>query len=492
MFAALHVPDFPVAAALRNHRNARDLPCAVLAAEVEDDAKGKLPIATVNRAARFGGVHPGWPLNRALVRCPGLRVLPRDPQAEDGLTGELIELGETLTPDLELTAPDMATLDLSGLRFPLEDLFSAAILPEVELWTALAETPDLAGLAARCESTRGRVVRPEDLANSPLSVLRLLAAGDSALSLLELWGLQTLGGFMALPRQALIERLGPQAGRWHDLLHGKTCRLLRLHRPPESLAQRLHFEDALVSLEPLVFSIKRLLHTLTGRLASRHLAACELQLRLFLESGGEVMRSIRLPEPRNTIEGMLGPLQVWLDSLRIDAPVAALELDARATFATAAQREWFGRQLPQPERWAETLARLEGLLGQGRVGVPVPPETHQPDAFSLRPALGAVVSDRTREPFPACPLPLQRYRPPLNIAVAHEPGDPHPRPLALLTGPHPGRVTGARGPYPASGHWWEPSTVWQRLEWDIQLADRSLLRLVLQPPDHWQLDGIYR
>ncbi len=492
MFAALHVPDFPVAAALRNLRGLGNSPCAVLAGDMDDESKGKLPLASINRAARFAGLHPGWPLNRALVRCPGLRVLPRDAKAEEDLTAELVALGESLTPDLELTAPDMATLDLSGLRFPPEELLSAAVLPDVELWAALADTPDLAGLAARHEASHGRHVRCGDLIHSPLSALRLLAAGDPALDLLESWGLRVLGGFMALPRQALIERLGAQAGRWHDILHGKTCRLLRLHRPPESLAQRLHFEDALVSLEPLVFSIKRLLHTLTGRLASRHLAACELQLRMFLESGGEVMRSIRLPEPRNTIEGMLGPLQTWLDSLRLEAPVAALELDARATFATAAQREWFGRQLPQPERWAETLARLEGLLGPGRVGMPVPPETHQPDAFSLRPAIGEAVSARSNDPLPACPLPLHRYRPPLEIAVAHDAHGPHPQPLALLTGPYPGQVAGARGPYPSSGHWWEPTAAWQRLEWDIQMADQSLLRLVLQPPDRWQLDGIYR
>jgi hypothetical protein len=64
--------------------------------------------------------------------------------------------------------------------------------------------------------------------------------------------------------------------------------------------------------------------------------------------------------------------------------------------------------------------------------------------------------------------------------------------LALLTGPHPGRLIDARGPYPASGCWWEPAASWQRLEWDIQAADRRLLRLVLLPPDRWQLEGIYR
>src|SRR5690606_30472068 len=157
-----------------------------------------------------------------------------------------------------------------------------------------------------------------------------------------------LGDFMKLPRQALAERLGPEAGDWHDVLHGKSRRLLRLHRPAESLEQRMDFEEAMTTLEPVIFSLKRLLHTLAGRLASRGLAAGLLDLRLILESGEEVARRIRLPDPQTAVEGMLSPLQTWLDSLRPDAGVLALVLDAEATFADASQREWFGRQLPRP------------------------------------------------------------------------------------------------------------------------------------------------
>lgn len=490
MFAAFHVPDFPVAAILRDRADAA--PAAVLAGEITEDTKGKLPVAALNRAARFAGLDAGWPLNRALVRCPDLRVLPRDPDAEAALSAELVALGESLTPDLERTAADLVTLDLSGWRSADETMLRGAALPGVELWHALAETPDLACLAVRHEVTCGRRVSPADLTSVPLAVLHTLASGAVPLALLDLWGLRTLGDFMALPRQALIERLGPEAGLWHDILHGRTCRLLRLHRPPESLGQRVHFEDALVSLEPLVFTVKRLLHTLTGRLASRHLAACEIELRLHLESGGVVSRGIRLPEPRNTVEGMLAPLQTWLDSLQLDAAITALELDAQTTFATAAQREWFGRQLPQPERWAETLAKLEALLGPGRAGIPVPPVSHKPDAFSLAPAVGGMVDVRKKPDSPACPVPLHRYRPPVEIAVAHEPRGRHPKPLALLTGPHPGRVIDSRGPFPASGSWWEPADAWQRLEWDIRVPGHPPLRLVLLPPDRWQLDGIYR
>jgi protein ImuB len=190
---------------------------------------------------------------------------------------------------------------------------------------------------------------------------------------------------------------------------------------------------------------------------------------------------------------MLGPLQTWLDSLQLTAAITALELDAEITFATTAQREWFGRQLPQPERWAETLARLEALLGPGRVGIPVPPVSHAPDAFTLRPAgVGAVTATAGNVVRPPCSVPLHRYRPPREIAVAHEARGGHPLPLALLTGPFPGQIIDIRGPYPASGNWWEAAGSWQRLEWDVQVASRHLLRLVFQTPNRWLLDGIYQ
>ena len=240
----------------------------------------------------------------------------------------------------------------------------------------------------------------------------------------------------------------------------------------------------------MIFALKRLLHTLAGRLASRHLAASRLDFRLVLESGGEMARQVRLPEPQTAVEGMLAPLQTLLESLRLESPVITLQLDAETTFATASQREWFGRQLPQPERWAETLAKLEALLGAGRVGIPVPAESFAPDAFTLHPAAGTAVLGKLFSPD--CPVPLHRFRPAREIAVAYETRGRQPWPLALLNGPHPGEIIARRGPFPASGSWWEPVDAWQRLEWDLQLASGHFIRLVFQTPDHWQVEGVYR
>ena len=509
MFAALHIPDFAMVAALRERPEGRGRPSAVLASPTGAAHQTQLYLLAVNPAARLAGLAAGWPLNRALVRCPDLLVLSRDPLAEAALQTELIRIGESLTPDVEITAEDCVLLDLSLSSTLLVDSFESINSNECELFYAQSVTPDLAHLAVLHDATRGRVVVPADLMALPLEVLGLLAGGRAGciltsastgpgrrrggadMELLQLWGLRTLGDFMQVPRQALAERLGPALGYWHDVLHGKVCRLLRLHRPPESLAQAFGFEDPVVAHEPLVFALKRSLHTLAERLAARHLAADCLDLRLVLESGAVVSRQVRLPEPQTAVEGMLLPLQTWLDSLRLEAAVSGLELDAGTTFASSAQREWFGRTLPEPERWAETLAKLEALLGLGRVGIPVPPASFGPDAFTLRPAVGATGAFPDAGFRPETAVPLRRYRPPCAIAVASELRAGRPWPLALLSGPHPGRIVDWRGAFSVSGTWWEPAAAWQRLEWDVQLDSRQLLRLVYQTPGHWQLDGIY-
>lgn len=488
-FASFHIPDFPAAALLRTTPVER--PCAVVERRPGHDIEGKLPLLALNAAARHTGIAAGWPLNRALVRCPDLHVLPRDPTAEAALATDLVRLADSLGPDLERTAPDSVIIDLSTRPDDPGPLLRAQRLPRCPLWHAWAETPDLAHLAARHPETHGRKACPESLKPLPLALLDSLAPGHPALDPLQLWGLSTLGDFMQLPRQALTERLGPDAGRWHDLLHARHRRLLHLHRPPESLAQRLDFEHPAVSSETIVFVLRRLVHTLSTRLAARHRAADQLRLRLHLESDRTLDRTLRLPEPQVAAEAILPPLQTLVEALRPDAPITGIELDAHSTFPTAAQKEWFGRQLPQPERWAETLAQLEALLGPGQVGQPMLQDSFQADDFTIVQTTQASDQKQSADFFPETSIPLFRYRPPRNVIVAHEIRSHRPWPLAILSGPHAGQILDCRGPFSASGSWWNPERSWQHLEWDIQLENGRLMRLMCHPGDRWQLAGSY-
>ncbi|WP_035615785.1 DNA polymerase Y family protein [Haloferula sp. BvORR071] len=494
MFAALHLPDLTISAALRNSPALRRKPCAILEADVDPDAileKVKLTLQAVNDAARDTGIAAGWPLNRALVRCPDLQVLTPDPQGEAKLLQELIAQAESITPDLEIAGKDTLLLDLS--RTSSKHAARLGDLEVADVWPlhARAATPDLARLAVRHENCHERMVTPEEIGKLPLSLLHFLPGGAEFLPLLKDWGLATLGAFMQLPRQELTARLGPQAGAWHDVLNGKTCRLLRLHRPPESLAQTMDFEEPVAGTEPLVFAFKRLLHALSARLAARHMAVKSLKITFHLERGGVMYREIRLPEPRVEEGELLRPVSVLLDSIQTGSGIACLTLDVETTLPTAAQRDWFIRQLPQPERWTDTLAQLEAMLGPGKVGIPVPPASHRPDDFKLRSADGLAPSV-TGTSLPSCPLPLRRLRPAAPVMVAADADPRQPRPLAVLTGPYRGQVMDARGPFRHSGHWWDPDAAWQRIEWDVRLAGDQLLRLAFTPPDRWLIDGFYQ
>lgn len=453
MFAAFHIADLPIAAALLEQPEWHERPCAILR-DPTDKEDGKIPLLSLNAAAWQTGIAPGWPLNRALVRCPDLAVVSRCPATESQLLAELAEFADRFTADVEITSPDTVLLDLSGTkRIHFNGLES---LPdsEIDVSHALAETPDLAHFAVLEPRTRGRFISLQEISTLPLSLIGKLEGDAKFLPQLELLGLLTLADFCRLPRQGLTERFGPRAGHWHDLISGKTRRLLKLHRPPESFLQTMEFDDAIHAGEALVFIFNRLLHVLASRLAARHLAASVLKIRLRLIEG-DLKREIHLPEPLADPGALLQPIQTLIESLVLPSPVVAVELDADAAYPHSRQHDWTRRQLPNPERWADTLARLEALVGSGRVGIPAPLEVHRSDAFEMRDAANMGSSSPVSSIPPACSLPLRRFRPPVKISVAFESGI-LPRPLALLTGPHCGQVLDSRGPFPSSGNYWNP------------------------------------
>lgn len=492
-FAALHIPDFTVAAALLGRPVLQGRPCAVLAAGTGATGKEKLPVAALNQAARDTGIVCGWSLGKALVRCPDLRVLERDPTGEEALTRLLLECATGIAAEIELARADVVIVDLAARREILKQTFEFEIPEGVEIRWVMAATPDLAGLAVEVEALWGRTVEAGDVAGLPVEALRFLGAGNKDLAVLELWGIKSVGEFLRLPRQALSDRLGSQAGDWQAVLKGEKCRLLSIHKNPEIIKESIDLEYFESNNEALVFICKSLLQTIESNALSKRLAVAGLKLVLGLDGGGELVRELRLAEPQVRVDGMLPVVRTFLEGLGLESAVRRVELVARTTFGTAVQREWFGRrELPQPQRWAETVSRLEALLGSDRVGVPVPPGSFKPDGFALKSALGESCKVAEEEYRPDLPVPLRRYRPAAGVAVASGEGPGGwQRPLAVLTGAHAGRITDWRGPFPVSGYWWDAAATWQRVEWDVANEAGELLRLAWLPPGEWRIEGMY-
>ena len=325
---------------------------------------------------------------------------------------------------------------------------------------------------------------------APLPVEALSVPAEIS-TVLRAWGVRTLGELVALPREGVVERLGPELLPLWRQLGGGEPRPLRLHRPAEVLTEAMDFEHHVERLDALLFVLNRFLHSLEVRLAEMYLVAESLTLELRFENGAPHERLFRIPEPTRDTDLLLRTLHTHLEGFRADAPIVGVRLTAVPARQPRQQLDLFQPSLRDPNRFAETLSRLEALLGTGRVGSPEHLPTHRPDAFRVvpfdPPADGALPG--TRQPAVRFGPTLRRFRPPLPATVELRRELDAETLLRLSAGEVRGPIRASRGPWLASGDWWDRH-VWERREWDIELADGGLYR-VAEQQGRWQLDGEY-
>jgi protein ImuB len=191
----------------------------------------------------------------------------------------------------------------------------------------------------------------------------------------------------------------------------------------------------------------------------------------------------QIPSPTGNVETLFRMLQTHLDTLRTDAPIVRLHLEAKPAKPELHQFGLFETTLRNPNQFAETLARLNGLCGTDRVGTPVLEKTHRPDAFTLKtPDFESAPDVR---PGCAYGLALRRFRPAVAAIVqfrAHGPAVLHSQ---TVKGP----IAESRGPFPTSGNWWDDRH-WTREEWDVAIPEGGLFRIYRSGEDCF-VEGVY-
>lgn len=331
-------------------------------------------------------------------------------------------------------------------------------------------------------------------------------------AVLHKWGIHTAGQLAALDKEQLAARLGPEAIRMWMRANGRSNRLLKLVRPPESFEESFEFEGETETAEPVLFMLRRFLEQLAVRLAAIYLVAKELTLRITFANSRQVShgtdssdwgnesgmagkqiyeRVFKIPQPTNDVDLLFRMLQTHLENFRSKHPIVAVALSAEPVKPAGEQFGLFETTLRNPHQLAETLARLSALLGSDRIGTPVLEETHRPDAFHMQPFSWTVVSAvpsgetihalRTAHATAA----LRRFRPALSASVLQEENTPtHVRSAEMS-----GKIIQQRGPYLLSGNWWDEKS-WRRAEWDLQLENGEVAR-AHESDGIWKIDGLY-
>jgi len=573
MFACIFVPDFSVQAIVRLEPELRVRPVVVLG--------GRPPLEKVvalNERARQSGVEIGATKSQ-LGAWENLVLRARSESQESSAHAALLDGAQSFSPEVEDTLPGIVLLNLAGLESLLGPLPKiASNLSQhvsqlgLEANIAVAANPDAALLAARGFPAvtlipEGR--EAERLGNLPVDVL--LESFSSSFpsdieqaarwaETLDRWGIRKLRALAALPEVPVSERLGQQGIRLQQLARGAVQRNLRVWEPQLTFAESVELEHPIVLQEPLAFLLNRMLEQLCARLRARALAAQELHLQFKLAASqvnddasfaempagavaGKIdrkfIRTLNLPTPMLDAKVFLKLLQLDLQAHPPGAPIVKIDLLAQPARPRALQSGLFQPVFPEPEKLELTLARIAGIVGQGRVGSAELLDTHREGAFAMRrfappePALEERAARRKVKPSGnrkkdkkdkedmsvqendkafelaeshaenkrvngeekmSAVIALRLFRPPLGASVIVREAKP-----VQLRCPDREEVAGeivwTAGPWRSSGDWSEQEG-WSREEWDIAVPSDSeklvLYRLVQDRLNgKWFVEGMY-
>ena len=415
-----------------------------------------------------------------------------NPSADTAVS--LVQCAGAFSPRVEKTGAGTVVFDVDGL----ERLFGGyaeianrirddAKRRSLEANIAIAANADAAVCAAL--GFAGISVIPSGTEAARLRDLpvAVLSPSPEILETLARWGIRTLGAFAKLPAVQISERLGQEGVQLHKRAQGAGKRPIVPYTDPERFVETMELDYDIAAIEPLTFILARLLEQICSRLRSRNLGTHEIRLAL-----GTNVRILRLPLPVRNAKLLAKLFILDLEAHPPGMAVQRVEVEAMPVKPRVVQNGLFVPAAPEPEKLELTLARLKAVVGEENVGAPEVLDTHRPDAFQME-KFRVTGQRRSLKPVAACKiqpgarcLTLRLFRPPLDSTVQLRESLPI---WIAFHGIH-GSIVSASGPWHTSGDWWRP-TMWDREEWDIEVADR-LYRIYYDVHlDRWYTQGVY-
>ncbi len=500
-YAAVLVPEFPLAAWLRLHSLSALKPVVVL-----DGVAPLERVCSLNRVAEQLGVQQG--MSRVQAETAGaLRMHKRSRAEEQAAFRVLQEIALDFSPRIEaLRSPENNYGNAQPLTATLlldqtgtESLFG----PREAIAHKLREAMMQAGFPARVAVSnnahtavflaRSREAvtclesnaEAQALASLPVSVLE---PAEDLTAILSRWGIYTLGELAALPQRELVSRLGQAGRRLQRLARGEEEYVLQPVEPEFSLYEHMALDAPVELLESLLFLLSPMLEALLRRARERAYALQRLTLTLALEGADSYTVELRPAVPTEDRQLLLKLLHLDLQTHTLSGGIVAITITAEPAKPQRAQRGLFQSQFPEPQKLDLLLSRLRNVVGEGRVGAPELKNTHQEDAFGMA---SFHPHEHESTHVASCPdtrIVLRRFRPqePVRVRLVGE------RPAVLLWAGKRFAIAEALGPWQSSGGWWTREQ-WATDEWDVLIADPpQALRLCREQwSGRWSVVGVY-
>ena len=508
--ACARVAELPLAAELRAHPELRGRPVAI-----SDGAGARAGLLCASREATRAGVRAGMSAAHACSLCADLVLRVASPALEQTAREALLDAAFSCAPRAALAPRSGGVFASEAAVFVDADGTSALFRSEAGFATALGArigtlglpadvaiassrsvaqiaVRRLAAIAPAADAAGSRVLAlPPERERAFLAALPidLLDPGDALADALTRFGVHTVRDLLALPRRGLATRLGADALALWRIARGESIETPLPEARDRELAEAIDLDAPESRLEPLLFVLQGLFSRLIERLDARHLGCGDLDLSLDLADGGRDVRRIGLAAPCSDLRVLVRLARHALEARALAAPAAGVRIATRASPLRRDQLDLFRPAGPAPAVLDETLAALQSLCGEARVGAPVEVDTHHPDVTALAPfAPPAARETREREPPFTGALALRALRPPVAAEVRQR----EQRPAWIRSAVANGRVVRCAGPWRTTGGWWSSEERFAFDQFDVQSEDGVVVRLRF---DHvrreWQIDAIY-
>ncbi len=435
-------------------------------------------IATLNRAARHGGLSVGDLVSNARSKVLDLQTREADPAADAEALRRLalwaLRYSPIVAPWDEANGADGLFIDIAGaahlcggetaLIADLDRRLTAfGLAPRI----AVADTAGTAWAMAHHGSDggshdsaagAGRAIVPSGgearaLAPLPLAALRL---PESTLSLLGRLGFRRIGALLDAPRAPLAARFEALLLRLDQALGRAPEPLTPVVPLPVYVAQAT-FAEPIVSQEHILAAATRLLQRLVGDLAHAAAGARSLRLMLFHLDGRVQPVEIGLAAPSRDARHIARLLALRLERMAdsLDAELgfeaAVLHVLVAEPLADHQARLSMDEAAVPSEALAQLVDRLQQRLGPRAVHQLHPHQSHIPErAIRTRPSSRRMLRWTADDPSAQRPLLLLPRPEPAEVMALIPEGPP--RQFRWRGVRH--QVAHAEGPERIAPEWW--------------------------------------
>lgn len=383
----VHCADWPVVAVTAPTRPGIDPPGGEPAGVFHANR-----VIAANASARGHGVRPGMRRREAQRRAPDLVVYQRDHGAEARTFEVVLSSLDALTPRVEVEQPgwcSFATLGPSRyfggddsmserVATTVAEALSHASVGATTVHVGTADTRFAARLAAQRSTPGASVVVAPGASPSFLAPLPASSLGDDDLvDVLARLGLHTLGAFAQLPATDVLGRFGANGLVAHQRAQGEERRFSDPRDPAPDFVSSIELDPPIERVDQAAFVAKTLADEFCRRLSSVGSTCSRVAIVAETEHGEELIRLWRGDGAfsANAIaDRTRWQLDGWLNGSSRNRPSGGLNrLELRPDEVIAAvgrQLGFWGEETQGAERAARAVARVQGIVGLGRVSVP--------------------------------------------------------------------------------------------------------------------------